>query len=123
MNSATAGARCSVPKVTAHDKRSVPRGAAVPPPPTLRPPRGRPGAACTARETRAPLSVSESRRVVRFSSRVSRWASRSATSRDTDDTETPRRVAAPAKLPASTTLAKAVNSVELVHPLLLHFQQ
>ncbi len=68
----------------------------------------RSASSCTQRSWNArPLSVSDSRRVVRFSRRVARCASSSATWRETADTDTPRRSAARAKLPASTTRVKA----------------
>ena len=98
------------PNIAEHVIRSVPRGT-IEADETAVSASSRSARSCTQRSKNAcPVSVSESRRVVRFRSRASRCASRSATARETEDTDTPRRAAAPAKLPASTTRAKAVRA-------------
>ncbi len=107
MSSAIATARWRVPNVTPQVRRSVPRGATVPAPAD---------ASASSRSARSsserswnarPISVRDSVRVVRLRSRALRCASSSVTWRDTDDTDTPRRSAARAKLPASTTFTNA----------------
>ena len=109
-NAAIAGARWRAAKVAEQVSRSVPRGT-IDAEATATSASSRSARSCTQRSKNAcPLSVSESRRVVRLRSRASRCASRSATRRDTDETETPSRSAARAKLPVSTTRAKAVRA-------------
>ena len=101
-----AGARCRTPKVIEQVSLSVPRGRAL----LIEASASASSRSlnnCTLRSKNAsPLSVSDKRRVVRFSRRASRWASSWATSRDTAEVDSSSRSAARAKLPCSTTLVK-----------------
>ena len=124
-NAAIAGARWRAANVAEHVSRSVPRGT-IDAAATATSASSRSARSCTQRSKNAwPVSVSDSRRVVRLRSRASRCASRSATRRDTDDTDTPSRSAARAKLPVSTTRAKAVRAWKrsIEWTLLLHITQ
>ena len=123
MNAAIAGAMWRTPKLTPHEMRSVPRGTMAPAPADASA-SSRSAMSCTHRSWKArPASVSESLRVVRCRSRASRCVSRSATWRETEETETSSRSAARAKLPVSTTLTKAAMAVKRSMRRLLHISQ